>query len=398
MNLEERYKKLADTEVIQFIEENIHTPVTSLVLRGSPFESLDINFLVNQIVGKKKAKKKLPTWYKNPKIIYPPKVNLEQTSSEITALHKAKITEGNTLIDLTGGFGIDDYYFSKKIDKITYIEINSELFKIAKFNFKTLSANNIQCINWDSLEYLKDTNHKYNWIYIDPSRRNENQKVFLLKDSLPNVLKNKLLFENKSQNLMIKTSPMYDIEMGYKELSGIKELHIISIKNDVKELLWIIDWREVNSRVIKMYNYDSGKRYSYSTLDKGLNHNDISLNNCQKYLYEFNSSVMKSGLYDSMASKYKLSKIEKNTNFYTSNSKINSFPGKTYIVKNNESINFKKLKRNYKGKYINIICKNIKITTSKIQNKLNCKIGGDKDYLIFSKTIEGNRVIEASKL
>ncbi|GAA0760109.1 class I SAM-dependent methyltransferase [Psychroflexus lacisalsi] len=398
MNLEEEYSKLDDTEVLKFINENLHTPIPDLVLRGSPFRSINIDILVNQIVGKSKARKKLPTWYNNNRIIYPPKINLEQTSSEITALHKAKIIEGTTFIDLTGGFGIDDYYFSKKIDEVTYVELNKDLCNIAEYNFTLLNAHNISCFNQDSTEYLQSTENIFDWIYIDPSRRNKDQKVFLLENSLPNILNHQSLFKDKCRNLMIKTSPMYDIEMGYKELSGVKELHIISIKNDVKELLWIIDWREKNSRVIKMYNYEKEKKYSFSKYDKEQSYSTIKVKECQEYLYEFNSSIMKSGLYDHFALKYELKKIENNTNFYTSKIKINSFPGKVFQIKNVETVNFKKLKRKYKGEYINLVSKNFKLTTSQIQNKLRCKIGGDTNFLIFTKTIEGYKIIEALKL
>lgn len=398
MNLEEEYSKLDDPEVLKFIDDNLHTPIPDLVLKGSPFKAIDIDLLINQIVGKKKARKKLPTWYKNEKIIYPPKVNLEQTSSEITALHKAKVVHGSSLIDLTGGFGIDDYYFTKKIGEVTYVELNQDLYNIAEHNFKLLKVRNISCFNQDSIEYLQNTQSIFDWVYIDPSRRNKGQKVFLLENSLPNILNHKSLFKDKCRNLMIKTSPMYDIEMGYKELFGIKELHIVSVKNDVKELLWSIDWREKNSKVIKMYNYDEENKYSVSKYDKDQTYSNINVEDCQEYLYEFNSSIMKSGLNDDIALKYKLKKLENNTNLYTSENRINSFPGKLYLVKNSESVNFRKLKHRYKNEFTNLISKNFKLTTSQIQNKLNCKIGGDTDFLIFTKTIEGYKVIEASKL
>lgn len=399
MKSEDEFEKLSSQEVIQFIEDNLTTPIPELVLKRSPFESVEINLLVNQILGKTKARKKLPTWFKNDRIVYPLKVNLEQTSSEITSIHKSKFISGKKLIDLTGGFGVDDFYFSKRITELTYVELNQELFEIAKHNFKILASENIKCHNTDSIDYLKKIDFKYDWMYVDPSRRNKNQKVFLLRDSLPNLLEHQELLKEKSYNLMIKTSPMYDIEMGYKELSGIKELHVISVKNEVKELLWIIDWRAKNNRTMRLFNYDSHKKYSFQKVEKALIQNDeVSLLNCQNYLYEFNSSIMKSGLYDELAHKYNLSKLEKNTNLFTSNLLITSFPGKIYDVDNVDSINFKKLKKDFKGKFVNIISKNMKISTENIQKKLNCKTGSDSDYLIFAKSIEGNKVVRARKI
>lgn len=399
MKSEDDYKKLSSPEVIQFIEENLSTPIPELILKGSPFDSIEINLLVNQIIGRNKAKKKLPTWYRNQKIIYPPKINLEQSSSEITARHKSKFIEGDKLIDLTGGFGVDDYYFSKKISELTYSELNSDVFEIAKNNFNVLSVKNIVCHNQDSIKLLQDSNHKYNWIYVDPSRRNKNQKVFLLKDSLPNLLEHQKLLKEKSFNVMIKTSPMYDIEMGFKELSGIKELHIISVKNEVKELLWIIDWRSMNQKMIKMFNYESLKRFTFNQVIKEANNdNEVEINTCQDYMYEFNSSIMKSGLNDHFALKYNLFKLNENTHLYTSKSLLKSFPGKIYKIESTESINYKKLKKMYKGKFINVISKNFKLSALHLKNKIGFKTGTDTDYLIFTKTIEGNRVILATRL
>lgn len=399
MKSEDDYKKLSSPEVIQFIEENLNTPIPTLVLKGSPFDSIEINLLVNQIIGRNKAKKKLPTWYRNQKIIFPPKINLEQSSSEITARHKSKFIEGEKLIDLTGGFGIDDYYFSKKVSELTYSELNSDVFEIAKYNFNVLSVKNIVCHNQDSIKLLQDSNHKYNWIYLDPSRRNKNQKVFLLKDSLPNLLEHQKLLKEKSFNVMIKTSPMYDIEMGFKELSGIKELHIISVKNEVKELLWIIDWRSTNQKMIKMFNYESLKRFTFNQVIKEANNdNEVKINTCQDYMYEFNSSIMKSGLNDHFALKYNLFKLNENTHLYTSKLLLKSFPGKIYKIESTESINYKKLKKMYKGKFINVISKNFKLSALHLKNKIGFKTGTDTDYLIFAKTIQGNRVILATKL
>lgn len=399
MKSEDEFKELSKPEVIQYIQDHLNTSIPSLILKGSPFEMIDINLLVNQIIGKNKARKKLPTWFKNEEIVYPPKVNLEQTSSEITAKHKSKLVSGEHLLDLTGGLGIDDFYFSKRVGELTYTEINQELFQIAKHNFKALSTTNIESHHIDSIAFLKTVGFKYDWIYVDPSRRNKNQKVFLLKDSLPNLLEHQELLKETSKNLMIKTSPMYDIEMGYKELSGIKELHIISVKNEVKELLWILDWRLTTNRVIKLFNYDTHKTFSYQKIESPLIQNDfISFSECRNYLYEFNSSIMKSGLYDNLANKYNLSKLEKNTNLFTTNSLITSFPGKVYKVESVDSINFKKLKKTYKAKFINIISKNIQASTQNIQKKLKCKIGSDSHYLIFVKTIEGNKVVQATKI
>ncbi|HKJ06643.1 MAG TPA: hypothetical protein VJ970_04170, partial [Flavobacteriaceae bacterium] len=162
---------ILNNEVQNFINTNLKADLTKLILKGSPFKNVTIQEIANQIVSKNKAKKKLPTWFSTKNIYFPNKLNIEQSSSEITAKHKTKLVSGKTLIDLTGGFGVDTFYFSNVIKKVIYCEINSELSTIAKHNFTQLGANNIICLNTNGIEYLKNRNEKFDWIYIDPSRR-----------------------------------------------------------------------------------------------------------------------------------------------------------------------------------------------------------------------------------
>ena len=398
MKSEDKFEKIVSPEVLKFIDDNIHTSIPDLILKGIPFD-IDSKLIVNQILGRRKARKKLPSWFKATNIIYPPNLNLEQTSSEITANHKAKIVFGDSLFDLTGGFGVDDVYFSKQINQLYYAEIDKNLSEIAEHNFKIYKIKNIEVLNLDSIKFLRKTNLKFEWIYVDPSRRAKNEKIFMLEDSLPNVLDHMELLEKKSNCLMIKTSPMYDIDVGYTELRGIKELHIISVKNEVKELLWIIDWRKKNDTTIKLYNHTSKKKYSYQVIANDLQRNiDTELSSSENYLYEFNSSIMKSGYYDFLSQKYYLKKLETNSHIYTSNTLIHSFPGKVYSTIQEKNINFKQLKNQFKGKQLNIIAKNIQLSTNEIQKKIKCQIGSDDNYLIFTKTTSGNKVIEAKRL
>jgi hypothetical protein len=220
-----------------------------------------------------------------------------------------------------------------------------------------------------------------------------------LKDSLPNIVDHLDIIEQKSERLMIKTSPMYDLDIGYKELKGIKEVHIISVKNEVKELLWIIDWRKQNSRSIKIYNYKTRNKYSFTSIDEDNEKlNKIELSKCCQYLYELDSGIMKSRFNDRIGARYGLKKLEQHTNLYTSERKILSIPGKIYEVKTVESINYKKIIKAVKGQQINLISKNFHLNTDELQKKIKCTTGGKTNYYIFAKTIEGNRLIEATRI
>src|SRR5690625_1737942 len=132
--------KILDSSVQDFIDENLKSDLNQLILKGSPFEEIDIKDLAVQIKSKRKAEKKLPSWFKSDNIIYPPGLNLEQSSSEKTAQYKASLVSGKLLIDITGGFGVDSYFFSQKTDKVIHCELNQNLSDVAKHNFQILSA------------------------------------------------------------------------------------------------------------------------------------------------------------------------------------------------------------------------------------------------------------------
>ncbi|OYX81539.1 MAG: SAM-dependent methyltransferase, partial [Flavobacteriales bacterium 32-34-25] len=170
-------------EIQEFINKQIGNSISKLALQKNPFPNVEWIKVLNQIEAKTKAKEKLPTWFNTKNIIYPSKISVEQTSSEKTALYKSSIISGESLIDLTGGFGVDDYFFATKIKSVAHCEINPELSVIVKHNFEQLNVKNIECYAGDSLETLKNLNRKWDWIYIDPSRRNDAKgKVFMLKD------------------------------------------------------------------------------------------------------------------------------------------------------------------------------------------------------------------------
>ena len=232
---------ILNTEVQEFINSNLKTDLTKLILKGSPFEDVTIQEIAEQIVAKSKCENKLPSWFSTKNIYYPNKLNIEQTSSEITAKYKANLLNGNSLIDVSGGFGVDSYYFAQNIKQVTHCEINRELSEIVTHNFKQLQVKNIKNYIGDGLLFLKETTQNFDWIYVDPSRRNNSKgKVFLLEDCTPNLPENLDLFFKKTTNILIKVSPILDLTSVVNELKFVKEIHIIAVDNDVKELLLVL--------------------------------------------------------------------------------------------------------------------------------------------------------------
>jgi hypothetical protein len=382
---------ILNPKIQEFINLNIGVSISKLALQKNPFPTVEWVAILNQIAAKTKAKEKLPTWFSTPNIIYPSKISVEQTSSEKTATYKASIVSGENLIDLTGGFGIDDYYFSKKVKKVVHCEINTKLSDIVKHNFKQLNTENIICHAGDSLTTLSSINLKWDWIYIDPSRRNDAKgKVFMLKDCLPNVPEYLDLYFSKSDAVLIKTAPILDITAGLSELQHVKTIHIVAIENEVKELLWELHKDYVGNIKIKTISITKEKT---ETFDFILNeYSEIPTYSLpQKYLYEPNSSIMKSGGFDEVGSFYKLNKLHKHSHLYTSDNLI-SFPGRIFKIEKSILYSKIEMKQFLENQKANVTTRNFPETVESIRKKWKIKEGGNV-YCFFTTDENNNKIV-----
>ena len=377
--------------VIQnYIIEKTGCDVSKLSFQKNPFPTIDFKIILNQIELRTKSKDKLPTWFNGENIVYPSKISLEQTSSEITAQYKATLVNGESLIDLTGGFGVDDYYFSKKMKSVFHCEINTELSEIVAHNFKSLHISNVKCYAGDSLEVLKIVNQQFDWIYIDPSRRNDIKgKVFMLKDCLPNVPDLLELYFEYSNNILIKTAPILDITAGLSELKFVKAIHIIAVDNEVKELLWEIENHYENSITMKTVNFNKDKK---ETFEFEFHSNAISKYSLpKKYLYEPNSAIMKSGGFSEIGNAFSLEKLHPHSHLYTSDELVD-FPGRIFEINSQFDYSNANMKSNFKNGKLNITTRNFPETVENIRKKWTIKDGGNQ-YSFFTTTINESKIV-----
>ena len=378
-------------EIQAFINANVGKSISKLALQKNPFPEVNWITILNQIEAKTKAKDKLPNWFSAENIIYPSKISIEQTSSEKTASYKASVVSGDSLIDLTGGFGVDDYYFSKKIKNVAHCEINLELSAVVKHNFEQLNVPNITCYAGDSLDSLNTLNTKWDWIYIDPSRRNDAKgKVFLLKDCLPNVPENLDFYFNNSDAILIKTAPLLDISAGLSELQHVKAIHIIAVENEVKELLWELHASFFGNTTIKTINLTKDKSDTFDfILNEDSKFPNFSLP--QKYLYEPNSAIMKSGGFDEVGSFYNLNKLHKHSHLYTSADLI-SFPGRIFQIQNSFPYNKTEMKSFLENTQANITTRNFPDSVESIRKKWKIKDGGNL-YCFFTTDENNDKIV-----
>jgi len=374
-------------EVQEFISKNLKIEITKIILKGSPFEDIESKELANQILAKKKSEKKLPTWFSCKDIYYPNKISIEQTSSELTAAFKAKIVTGNSIIDITGGFGVDSFYFSKHFKKVIHCEINSELSTNVKHNYQQLNAKNIETNAINGFDFLKETNDTFDCIYIDPSRRSDVKgKVFLLKDCLPYIPPKIDFFFTKANQILIKVSPILDITNTINELKNVKSVHIVAVHNEVKELLFLLEKNYAESTNIIAVNIGKSKtdEFSFEYQSKETSNFSEPLS----YLYEPNSAILKSGGFHQISNKYNVHKLEENSHLYTSESFID-FPGRAFKIVDILSYDKKKLKKLFSKSKANITTRNFPKTVAQIRKEINIKDGGT-NYLFFTTTINKN--------
>tara|TARA_R110002012_G_scaffold81945_2_gene207324 strand:- start:841 stop:2025 length:1185 start_codon:yes stop_codon:yes gene_type:complete len=374
----------------EFIDTHLEADSTKLLFGKAPDSLVSIKELVEQIEAKKRCKNKLKTWFKTPLIYYPNKLNIEQTSSEETAQYKASIVSGNSLLDVTGGFGVDCYYFSKTFQNVTHCEINQSLSELVSYNYKQLQTTNIKTVSEDGINYLTNKKLHFDWIYIDPSRRHDSKgKVFFLKDCLPNVPEHLVSLFNYTNNLLLKTAPLLDISSGIQELQAIKEIHVVALNNEVKELLWILENGYEGSVSIKTINLNKNNNQVFNFLlsEEALTQATYSIP--KRYLYEPNAAILKSGAFNTVSSQLKINKLHQHTHLYTSDV-IVDFPGRSFEITDIVPYN-KKAFKNLKITQANITTRNFQESVASIRKKLKIADGGDI-YIFFATNMQDERI------
>lgn len=373
------------SKIRAFVAENKETDLHSLLLKKSPFPEVSMQELVQQIKGRKVAEKKFP-FLNNDDVVFPPNLNLEQASSQDTAEYKAQFFKGKKFIDLTCGFGIDAYFLSQNFEKITLIEQNAELLEIVKYNWEILGRK-ANFINQKLEDFLENNQEKFDLIYLDPARRdNHNRKVFLLEDLSPNLIEIQERLSEISEEILIKLSPLIDLQHLVSSLQNITKIWIIAVKNEVKEIL--------------VYLKKSDEKIEISCVNLKSNESEFNFRlneekNCQStlsvpeiFIYIPNNAVLKSGAFNLISERFQLKKLHPNSHIYTSKKVIENFPGRIFEA---EELNPKEIK---KGEKFNIITKNYPLKPEDIKKKYKIKDGGE-DYLIFSQSSHNKHILKA---
>jgi 16S rRNA G966 N2-methylase RsmD len=398
-----------------FIKSHQNDEVTTLLLQAKKYLNLNIPDLVLQIKARQKAKIKLPEWFENEGVIFPKMLSVEQSSSEITAKFKASLVSGEMLIDLTGGMGVDIAYMSKNFKKAIYFEQNADLLNVTKYNFEQLGIENVEFVEGNSGEELKDLGvdgKKGNtWIYLDPHRRDDTgSKVVRLQDCEPNILKIKDLLLKYTDHILLKASPMLDIDLAISDLGNVSQVYVVAVENEVKEVLFHINnTRSDDSKTLKT---DTSDYHLTTTNEVTLNAVNLSKTNSttlsftkseeknasiklgspKQYLYEPNAAIMKSGAFRFIAQHFDLQKIAPHSHLYTSEELVENFQGRIFKIIAVCKLDKKEISKHLTDKKANITIRNFPLTVQQIRDKLKLSDGGN-EYLFATTDAQNQKIV-----
>jgi 16S rRNA G966 N2-methylase RsmD len=384
---------LLQKEVQQFIRERESADTRDIALQQKELAGVSASVLAAQIMARKKAKTKIPLYYQTKNIVYPPSLNLEQSSSQATALFKAHLVKSLFpdytkihLADLTGGFGIDSFFLSKDCHSLWHVEPNKELQQIAEHNHHQLGATTIQYCNATALDFLKSNTLAFNLFYIDPSRRKETQRVHSLADCVPNVIDLQKTFFEQGEFLLLKTSPLLDIHVVLKTVSFVKAVFIVAVENECKEVLYLCQRNFSGRPLIEAIDLtsDGGVKNSLLFTYEQESETTAEFSEPLAYLYEPNAAILKAGAFKSIANSFHLLKIQRNTHLYTSALLVKDFPGRVFRIERLVRANVKELHALIPDQKVNVITRNYPITAEQLKAKLKLKDGGEKYLLAFS--------------
>ena len=394
MNLRE----FTSAEFTKFVQDHLEEDPALLLFKYQGKVPFDLKIAVQQIAARQKAAKKLPTWSKNLKLLFPASISVEQSSSEQTASFKALDRSGHSMVDLTGGLGIDCHYLSQGFEKGVYCEQQAELFQISQHNLTTLNPGKFDFLEGDGLEFLQKTTQHFDLIYADPARRGTgNQKLYRLQDCEPNVVDTWSLLQNKSNSILLKASPMLDLTQAWAELPDLQKITVVSVRNEVKELL--LHWEKANEgtpRMISVVDLESG--FSPFEFEPGAEERAHSqFAEAGNYLIEPLAGILKAGAFTLFGARFGLKKLERNSHLYTSDSFTRDIPGRIFEVIQEISPKKQVLKTIFPTGKVNVICRNYVMGPEELKKKLGLKDGGE-DYLIGTQTATGFKLYGCKRI
>ncbi len=379
---------------INFVKEHAADDVQRLALEVRKHPEVDAHFALDQIAGRQKSRTKLPSWAEVDDLIFPPSVSMEQCSSEATASYKSSLVSGESLVDLTGGFGVDFSFLASRFSCAVYVERQEHLCHIAEHNFKVLGLSHVQVVNADAEHYLA-TMSVVDLTYLDPARRDgAGNRVFRLDDCTPNVVQLLDLLLAKARQVMIKLSPMLDVSQALRQLRGVSEVHIVSVAGECKELLLLLSAKHEGD--VKIVCVNDGQTFTYRLGEPVVMPMQWSGElpaEGDLYLYEPNASMMKAGCFGQLTQHYGLQTVAQQSHLFVAERPISDFQGRKFVVNDITTLNSKELKQKLAGiTQANVAVRNFPLKAAELAKRLRLKDGGSV-YIFGTRLANGKNVL-----
>lgn len=378
-----------------FIAKYSQESPADIMLGGRGAPGVALVDLVNQIKARQQAKNKLSYWNQQPGIVYPESIYMQQSSSELTGIFKSNLVSGDHLVDMTGGLGVDSYYFSKRFERVTYIDSSEQLCQLAKHNFNVLGASHIQVVQGDCETILSELPTP-TVIYIDPSRRKDDgSKVFRLEMCEPNLLRLIPKLWHRKTSLLLKLSPLIDITRALNQISHVHHVHVVSVKNDCKEVLLMAKSNYEGPITMTATDIQApGVQSSFTFTLEGEQKTTAIYEEPLEYLYEPFTSVLKAGAFKTLTTAFPVCKLHANSHLYTSDKLIEDFPGRKFKINGVSAYKETEVSKLIPEGKANITVRNFPYTVQEIRKATGIKEGGER-YLFATRLISNKLALIA---
>ena len=381
---------------LEFIRIHADEDVRQLAFLGKKNPEVDMAYALDQIAGRQKARVKIPSWASIDGIVYPPHISMEQCSSEQTARYKASIAgNGDKIVDLTAGFGVDMAFMSAGFKQAVHVEMQPQLCAISSENYKHLGLNHVQVVCSDGVGYLHQMEHA-DLIFIDPARRDRHgARTYGIADCTPNVLEIIDEMLQKADRVMIKLSPMLDWQKTVADVGNVSQVHIVSVGNECKELL--LEVKKEKDEKVKVFCVNEDQVFSYEI---GETHPFTpSPLHSFTFLYEPNASVMKASCFNLISHRFGITQPDANSHLFLSDKIVDGFPGRGFVIQRVSTMNKRELKEALSGiDKANIATRNFPLSVADLRKRLKLKDGGDVYIFATTDAKKGHLVMVCRKI
>lgn len=379
---------MADIATLDFAWQHRNDDAAKLAMQRH--DGIDSKLAAQQVEGWQTARTKWPSLAEVPHYMYPPRLNREQSSSEATARYKATLAGAiGHGADLTGGMGVDSLFLSRQAERFDYVERDEALAALARDNFATLGQENVTVHSGDSMEWIA-RQERLDLIFIDPARRDgQGRKVVAFEDCQPPLREHLGTLYSRCRRLMVKASPMIDIREACRQLERVREVHVVAVKGECKEVLFVCGEGEGECRVTAVdIRPDGAVAESFLPSEERMAEPKFA-DGIGRYLYEPNAALMKAGCHALLGNRYGLAKLDRNTHLYTSDTMAEGFPGRVFEVAGTTNLSTKHLRASIPEMKAHVVVRNYPVDAATLQRQLKIKEGGD--VFIIATTIAGKK-------